>query len=280
MIDRVERLVLNNRRIKVAELASECGISNGSVYTIIHEHLGMSKVSARWVPRNLNMQDRQQRVESSQELLEVYIANPEDFHTRLVTGGETWLDHWDPDTKKESMHWKHPRSPPPKKFRTQPSASKVMAMVFRDSKRIILINYKPAGTSITGEYMYYANVIKQLRVAMKEKRRGKLAAGVLLLHDNAPVHKSRVAQAAFRECKFEQLNHLPYSPDLAPSDYYLFRNLKSHLRGTRFRDDDELKAATEAWFEDQIDDFYFKGIDCLKEKCAKCIELKGYYIKK
>ena len=53
MIDRVERLVLNNRRIKVAKLASECGISNGSVYTIIHEHLGMSKVSARWVPRNL-----------------------------------------------------------------------------------------------------------------------------------------------------------------------------------------------------------------------------------
>ena len=56
MIDRVERLVLNNRRIKVAEFASECGISNGSVYTIIHEQLGMSKVSARWVPRNLNMQ--------------------------------------------------------------------------------------------------------------------------------------------------------------------------------------------------------------------------------
>ena len=93
MIDCVERLVLNNRRIKVAELASECGISNGSVYTIIHEHLGMSKVSARWVPTNLNMQDHQQRVESSQELLEVYNANPEDFHTRLVTGDETWLHH-------------------------------------------------------------------------------------------------------------------------------------------------------------------------------------------
>ena len=100
-------------------------------------------------------------------------------------------------------------------------------------------NYIPPHTwyvwgIITGEY--YANVIKQLNVAIKEKRRGKLAAGVLLLHDNAPVHKSGVAQAqaAIRECKFEQLNHLPYSPDLAPSDYYLFRNLKSHLRGTRF----------------------------------------------
>ena len=81
---------------------------------------------------------------------------------------------------------------PPKKFRTQPSASKVMATVFWDSKGIILIDYKPAGTSITGEY--YANVIKQLRVAIKEKWREKLAASVLLLHDNAPVHKSRVAQ--------------------------------------------------------------------------------------
>ena len=121
---------------------------------------------------------------------------------------------------KESMQWKHPGSLPPKKFRTQPSASKVMATVFWDSKGIILIDYKPAGTSITGEY--YANVIKQLRVAIKEKRRGKLAAGVLLLHDNAPVHKSRAAQAAIPECKFEQLNHPPYSPDLAPSDYYLF----------------------------------------------------------
>ena len=171
-------------------------------------------------------------MESSQELLEVYNANPEDFHTRLVTGDGTWLHHWDPDTKKESMQWKRPGSP-------QPSASKVMATVFWDSKGIILIDYKPAGTSITGEY--YANVIKQLRVAIKEKRRGKLyiAAGVLLLHDNAPVHKSRVAQGAIHECKFEHLNHL-HSPDLAPSDYYLFRNLKSHLHGTRFRDDDEL----------------------------------------
>ena len=171
IIDRVERLVLNNRRIKAAELASECGSSNGSVYTIIHEHLGMSKVSARLVPRNLNMQDRQQRVESSQELLEVYNANPEDFHTRLVTGDETWLHHWDPDTKKESMQWKFPSSPPPKKFRIQPSAKKVIATVFWGAKGIILIDYKPAGTSITGEY--YANAIKQLGVVIKEKRRGK-----------------------------------------------------------------------------------------------------------
>ena len=66
----------------MSELASECGISKGSVYTIIKEHLNMSKVSVMWVPRNLNMQDCQQRVESSQEPLEVYNSNPEYFHVR------------------------------------------------------------------------------------------------------------------------------------------------------------------------------------------------------
>ena len=51
----------------------------------------MSKVSAKWIPRNLNMQDNQQRVETSQELLEVFNANTEYFHTSLVTEDETWL---------------------------------------------------------------------------------------------------------------------------------------------------------------------------------------------
>ena len=60
----------------------------------------MSKESSRWVPRNMNMQDCQQRVKSIQELLEVYNANTEDFHTRLVTEDEIWFQHWVPDTEK------------------------------------------------------------------------------------------------------------------------------------------------------------------------------------
>ena len=58
-------------------------------------------------------------------------------------------------------------------------------------------------------------------------------------------HQSRVAEAAICECKFEQFNHPPYSPDLAPNDYCPFRNLTLHLLGARFCDDNELKAATD-----------------------------------
>ena len=54
MIDCVERLVLNDRQIKVNKLASECGISNGNIYIIMQEHLVMSKVSAKRVGNNFN----------------------------------------------------------------------------------------------------------------------------------------------------------------------------------------------------------------------------------
>lgn len=70
--------------------------------------------------------------------------------------------------------------------------------------------------------MYYASIFKRLKEAIRENRRGKLTRCVLLLHDNAPVLKSRVALAALHKVGFDILNHPPYSPDLAPSDYYLF----------------------------------------------------------
>jgi len=71
----------------------------------------------------------------------------------------------------------------------------------------------------------------KLRDAVKDKRRGKLRNGVLLLHDNTPSHSSRVAVASAKQCGFELLPHPSYSPDLAPSDFCLFPKLKENIRG-------------------------------------------------
>jgi histone-lysine N-methyltransferase SETMAR len=87
----------------------------------------------------------------------------------------------------------------------------------------------------------------------------ELSAGVLLLHDNAPVHMSVKSQAAVRQCGFQQLNHPPYSPDLATSDYFLFRVMKKFLRGKRFSSDEEVKETVTTWFEEQSKDFFFQG---------------------
>ncbi|KAK6179263.1 hypothetical protein SNE40_011666 [Patella caerulea] len=71
-----------------------------------------------------------------------------------ITFMSVWLmdSSQDPNTKQESMKWKHKNSPVPKKFRTQPSPGKIMATIFWDSRGVIVIDYKPPKTPITGAY--------------------------------------------------------------------------------------------------------------------------------
>ena len=87
----------------------------------------------------------------------------------------------------------------------------------------------------------------------------ELSAGVLLLHDNAPVHMSAKSQAAIQQCGFQQLRYPPYSTDLAPSDYFLFRVMKKFRRGKRFSSDEEMKEAVTTWFEEQTKDLFPGG---------------------
>jgi [histone H3]-lysine36 N-dimethyltransferase SETMAR len=278
MCQKVEDLVMSNRRIRIIMIAKELGLSTGSVYNILHHKLGMSKICARWVPRMLTPEMKQRRLEASRLEIDRINKDPDSYYSRLVTGDETWLHHYDPDTKQESMQWKHHGSPVPKKFRTQASAGKIMATVFWDEQGLLLIEYMPHKTTITGAY--YATVIRRLRQAIKEKRRGKLRRGVLLLQDNAAVHTAGVSMQAVTECGFELVPHPPYSPDLAPSDFFLFSKLKKHLRGRRFANDCELKAAAESWFETQDKSFFSAGIRQLSERYNKCLAVKGGYVEK
>jgi len=100
-----------------------------------------------------------------------------------------------------------------------------MESVSWDVRGLLLLEFMPQKTTITGQT--YANTITTLREAIKEKMRGKLSADVLLLHENAPLHLSAKSQAVIRQYRFQQLNHPPYTPDLAPSDYFLFRVIKN-----------------------------------------------------
>jgi histone-lysine N-methyltransferase SETMAR len=191
----------------------------------------MKKLCARWVPHSLWDSQKQKRVEISELLLERFTNDRNNFISRIVTVDETWIHHYDPETKRQSMQWKHVNSPPPKKFCVQKSAGKVMATVFWDAEGIIMVDYLEKGKTVSGEY--YALLLGQLRDRLKEIRRGKVTKGVLLLQDNAPAHNSNIAKLAVADCGYELLPHPPYSPDMAPSDYYLFPNLKLNL-GAQF----------------------------------------------
>jgi hypothetical protein len=62
-----------------------------------------------------------------------------------------------------------------------------------------------------------------------------MSHGMCLLRDNALPHSAHVTTALLEKFKCDILDHLPYSPDLAPSDFHLFLRLKKHLTGKNFK---------------------------------------------
>ena len=84
---------------------------------------------------------------------------------------------------------------------------------------------------------------------------------------------------AATECGFEVLPLPPYSPDMAPSDFYLFPQLKSNIRGAQFGTNEGVIAAVNEYLQDQENDFYLEGISKLEQKWTKCIALKGIILK-
>ena len=232
-IDRIHQMVMNDRRLTISHLANVISMSCKQVENILHNKLGMSKVSARWVPQLLTPDQKLTRLVMSEANLSRFEADPDRFVERFLAQDECWVHHFEPETKWQSMQWKHSTSPAPKKAKVVSSAGKVMASVFWDARGIVFIDYLEKGKTINGEC--YAKLLRELQQAIKSKRPGKLTKGVLLHQDNAPAHKSLVAMFAVHDCGFELIDHLPYSPDLAPSDYFLFPNLKNILleNGTR-----------------------------------------------
>ena len=179
---------------------------------------------------------------------------------------------------KLSRQWVGPGSPRPKKFKTQPSAGKVMATVFRDAEGVIMLDFLPKRSTITG--VYYANLLDQLRTAIHEKRRGKLSKGVLLQQDKARVHTCKVAMDAVERNGYELIPHHAYLPDLPPSDFFLFPNLKKYIRGLYFQSDEEIVTAVEEWVNGKAPDFFRSGLMALEHHLSKCITLEGNCIEK
>ncbi|CAG5050863.1 unnamed protein product [Parnassius apollo] len=84
--------------------------------------------------------------------------------------------------------------------------------------------------------------------------------------------------AKLHELGFELLPHPTYSPNLAPSDFFLFSDLKRMLAGKKFKADEEVIAETEAYFEAKHKSYYKNGIEKLEDRYNRCIALDGNYV--
>lgn len=274
-INQVETLVLADRRITIRELAEEVDISTGSIHSILHEDLLLRRVAATLVPNFLTIHHKQLRLDVAQDMLDC-VARDSNFMNNIITGDESWIYGYDPETKAQSSEWKHPSSPRPKKVRRVNSAVKVMLTVFFDCQGVVHHEYAPPKQTITKEY--YQEVLRRLRDAVRRKRRDLWQAQSWHLHhDNAPAHRSHLIQAFLTKHNVPTVQQAPYSPDMAPCDFWLFSKLKMPLKGRRFESREDIMSNTTAELMSIPKEAYHK---CFQQWCArweKCVTSQGDY---
>jgi len=166
----------------------------------------------------LTEEHKKQRVACALKFLMRYHKEGDGMLSHIVTGDEMWVSHIKPESKQQLLHWKHTGLSKRKKFKQMFSTRKIICTVFWDRQGVLLVEFLSQDTTINSAV--YCEMLKKLRRAIQNKRRGMLSATILLLHDNARPHSAAQTQDLITSFKWEKMDHPPYSPDLPPSDYH------------------------------------------------------------
>jgi histone-lysine N-methyltransferase SETMAR len=159
---------------------------------ILSDDLNMRRIAAKFVPRLLSNDQKEHRVAVCRELKD-QARDDSDFISKVITGDESWVYGYDPETKQQSSQWKSPNSPRPKKVRQVRSNVKSMLIFFFYIIGIVHKEFLPPGQTVNGKF--YCEVLKRLRESIRRKRPDKWKNNNWFLHhDNAPVHASIVVR--------------------------------------------------------------------------------------
>lgn len=271
-VNEIKDLVLKNRRLTIRDLADTVNISFGSVQTILKEHLCLRRVTSRLVPKTLNFLEKQRRVEVCETMLSDY----QNEMKRIITGDETWVYAYDPETTDQSSEYRAKSEARPKRSRQSRSKIKVMLTIFFDYRGVVHYEFLPPGQTVNKEY--YLSVMRRLREAIRLKRPNLWKdKNWFLHHDNAPSHTALVLRDFFIKNSMHIVPQPPYSPDLAPCDFWLFSKLKRPLRGHRFESTDEIKEKSKKELKAIPTIEFQKCFEEWKNRWHRCIVSGGDY---
>lgn len=253
------------------ELSVTLNVTQQCISKRLHK-LGMIRKQCTWVPYELKERDIERRKTICEILLQRY--ERKGFLHRVVTGDEKWIYY---DNPKRKSAWVMQGEAGPSIPKQNIHGSKTMLCVWWDQRGIICYELLEQGETMTGER--YRTQLIHLKRELIEKRpeSEKRHDKVLLLHDNARPHVHSSVKNYLNSINWEVLPHPPYSPDIAPTDFHLFRSMQSALSGERFMSRGDIEKWLDNWFASKDPEFFAHGIRLLPERWSKVIMSNGFY---
>lgn len=254
-----------------AELAAVLNVDRSTVEKRL-QGMGLIQKQGNWVPHELTERQEENRKTICEMLLQR--QSRKGFLHRIVTGDEKWIHYDNPKRKKA---WVKPGEPGPSQPKRDIHSDKVMLCIWWDMKGVIYHELLKPSETITGDV--YRRQLMRLKRAIEEKRPewDNRHDKIILLHDNARPHIAQPVKNYLKRLKWEVLHHPPYSPDIAPSDYYLFRSMQSALSGERFHSFESIQIWLNNWIASKDEQFFRDGIRKLPERWANVVASDGAY---
>ncbi|UYV74235.1 hypothetical protein LAZ67_11002565, partial [Cordylochernes scorpioides] len=157
-----------------------------------------------------------------------------------------------------------------------PSGAVFEASVHHPAGGVVHHEFLPQGRTVNKEY--YLQVMRNLREAIRQKRPDLWKnKNWLLHHDNTPAHTSLLVRDFLAKNNTLMMPQPPYSPDLAPCDFFLFPKLKRLMKGRRYATLDEIKTASKEELKKIFKNDFLKCFEDWKNRWHKCIISHGDY---
>lgn len=253
------------------ELAAALGVNQPAISKRL-KALGMIRKVGHWVPYELRPRDVERRFFTCEELLKRHIRKG--FLDRIVTGDEKWIHY---DNPKRKATYGYPGHATTSTANPNIHGLKIMLCIWWDQLGVVYYELLQPNETITGEV--YRRQLMRLSRALRENRPqyAKKHNKVILQHDNARPHVAQPVKTYLETLKWDVLPHPPYSPDIAPSDYHLFRSMQHGLADQHFRNYDEVKKWIDSWIAAKPASFFREGIRQLPQRWEKVIASDGQY---
>ena len=130
-------------------------------------HLLFRKLCASWVPKQLIPEHKAKHMESALTLLQWYYDDGDEFQDQIIIGDEMWIAHITPETKQQSIHWRHSGSPCKTEFKQTLLWEKVMFMMCLGQTGILLVDFLIRGETVNAEH--YCRALQKLRWSIQNK---------------------------------------------------------------------------------------------------------------
>jgi [histone H3]-lysine36 N-dimethyltransferase SETMAR len=263
--------VERNPSTSTRRLSAELGSSQSTIIRQLHK-LGKVNKRCREVPHELSFAQAQHRIDTCKKLLQNSMN--ERWMKRVVTCDEKWIYFSNPNKENQWLDPGQEAYPVAKRDRF---SKKVMLCVWWNFEGVIHFELVANNRAINAEL--YTDQLDRMYTALGKKYPALInRKQVILQQDNASPHTAALTRRKIEELEaIELLPHPAYSPDLAPSDFHLFRAMSHFLKGRSFSDIDDVDNGCREFFASKDKTWYRRGIEQLAERWVQCIEHNGLY---